>query len=412
MTAVPIPEPELTPAELLARAVALRPLVREQQDESEDRGHYGEVLHEEFRRAGFYRILQPRRFGGYEFDLPTFFKVMLEIARGDPGTGWCLCLGSGHALPVAAHWPEHAQAEIFGTDGHFVAPHSARGVGVARPVDGGYLVSGTWDYCSGIPHSTHFIGTTFVNAADPGVEPAAVAFVVPRGQYAILDDWGGDAVLGMRASGSNSARIDDVFVPSHLVVPFDWMSFDPAGGTPGTRLHGNPMYLGRLLGFYNSEITVPVVGAARAALDEYEQIITTRRTTTAPHMLRYQRHDFQQVFGTALRLVDSAEVLLIRSAELAMEQCRRSVEGGSPYTLKEDMRLAGLVHQAGALAAEAVQILFHSAGSGATKQGQRLQRYFRDVSTQRTTFAVQPITTATWAALSYFDLPGNPFASL
>ena len=67
-------------------------------------------------------------FGGYEFDLGTFYRVMLEIARGHPGVGWCLALAASHAFEVASHWSEQAQIELFG-DGHFIAPHRAPPLG-------------------------------------------------------------------------------------------------------------------------------------------------------------------------------------------------------------------------------------------------------------------------------------------
>jgi hypothetical protein len=98
---VRVPEPSLTRQELIARAVALRPKLRELQDEHAAAGTYSAELHEEFRKAGFYRITIPRMFGGYEFDLPTYFKTMLEVARGDPGVGWCLALGSSHGYLIA-----------------------------------------------------------------------------------------------------------------------------------------------------------------------------------------------------------------------------------------------------------------------------------------------------------------------
>ena len=66
--------------------------------------------------------------------MPTFYRVMMSIARGCPSTGWMACLGSGHALQVASYWPEEAQAELFG-DGHFVASASfAAQDAIARPV--------------------------------------------------------------------------------------------------------------------------------------------------------------------------------------------------------------------------------------------------------------------------------------
>ena len=79
---LPAPEPGLTPKELIARAVALRERLRAEQDQSEARGCHSPELQEEFVKAGFYRALNPKRFGGYEFDYPTFYKAMVEISRG------------------------------------------------------------------------------------------------------------------------------------------------------------------------------------------------------------------------------------------------------------------------------------------------------------------------------------------
>ena len=123
----------VTGEEMVARAAALVPMLREQQDDAERRGHYGPDVHEEFLRAGFYRMVQPRRYGGMELDLTTFLRTMVQIATGDPGTGWCLTLGSSHAWIVGSHLDEEAQAELFGEDGDFRAPHRLRRPGRRCP---------------------------------------------------------------------------------------------------------------------------------------------------------------------------------------------------------------------------------------------------------------------------------------
>src|SRR5215210_5744772 len=123
---VPIPEPDLTAKEILARAQALVPMLRAQQDDAEQRGYYSEAVHQAFLDAGLYRMTQPRRFGGYEFDLKTYLRAMIAIASGDPGTGWCLQLGSSHAWIVASHFDLETQAEAFGPDGDFRCPHPAQ----------------------------------------------------------------------------------------------------------------------------------------------------------------------------------------------------------------------------------------------------------------------------------------------
>ena len=76
------PEPDLTGADLIGRAAALREQLLAEQDATEERGSYSAQMHETFRQAGFYRTLLPRRFGGYEFDVPTFIRMIIEIARG------------------------------------------------------------------------------------------------------------------------------------------------------------------------------------------------------------------------------------------------------------------------------------------------------------------------------------------
>jgi 3-hydroxy-9,10-secoandrosta-1,3,5(10)-triene-9,17-dione monooxygenase len=151
------PEPDLTPARMIARAAGMRQLLKDDQAAAEDRGFYSEEIHQAFTDAGFYRVLQPRRFGGYEFDMATYYRLAVEVAHGgSAGAAWCLDLGTHHSIILAAHWPEQAQREIFTEqNGHFVCGHRAGMGGTAQRVEGGYRVSGRWRYSSGIPYSTH-----------------------------------------------------------------------------------------------------------------------------------------------------------------------------------------------------------------------------------------------------------------
>ena len=275
-------------------------------------------------------MLQPKRFGGYEFEPITFYKIIVEIARGDPATGWCLALAASHALIVGSHWPEAAQRELFGPDGEFRAPHRTSPTGTATPQDGGYVVSGTWNYVSGIPYATHFIGNALVKT--DGKPPQNVIFAAPRERVVMHDDWGGDLTLGMRGSGSYSVTLKDVFIPGHWVLPFTafFAKADQTDGTPGTRLHANPMYLGQIMGPYHASLVAPIVGAARAALDEFREIITTKHTISPPFVPRHQHYDHQRVMGQALTLTDAAEALLYQSCHGYMDLCRRWQTDGTP----------------------------------------------------------------------------------
>src|SRR5438094_10678146 len=80
----------------------------------------------------------------------------------DPGTGWCLALGSSHAWVVGSLFPEDVQAEAFGPDGDFRCPHPAAPTAEVTPVDGGYRITGKLPYASGIPYATWALGGALV----------------------------------------------------------------------------------------------------------------------------------------------------------------------------------------------------------------------------------------------------------
>lgn len=403
---LPQPEPDLTPATIIERATRLTPAIRAAQDEDDARGCHSPAMDQDFRKAGFYRILQPKLFGGYEFDYPTFYRTMLQVARGNPGVAWCLALGATHGSLIASHWPERAQYELFGSTGDFIAPHRVGAItSSCERAEGGYVVDGIWNYCSGIPYATHFVGNVVLREND---KSRILIFVMPRAQLRMLDDWGGDATLGMRASGSNSVEIKKAFIPEHLVIPAKpalWANEPMDDGTHGTRLHRNPMYLGRFIGPYHMSLVMPVLGAARAALDEFEENVVTRPTYHPPIMPRREHFDTQRPFGYALMLTNSAEALLMTAAETYMQYCRRWGDDRTPISLEDNVRLYGMVLTAGRLASEAVEHLFHNASSAASKRGQRLERYFRDVAMYRQHMSAQYLNIASGIGRVHLGLP-------
>ncbi|MCX5337217.1 acyl-CoA dehydrogenase family protein [Streptomyces sp. NBC_00140] len=372
------PEPALTGAELIERAVRLRPVLLERQAETERLTHYPKSTHDDFLRAGFYRMLQPRRYGGYEVGLPVFYRVVTEVARGCPSTGWALSLTSAHVLQVAGFFEERAQDEIFGTDGDFRAASTVAPVGVARSDGEGHVVlDGTWPYSSGAPYSTHYVGQT-LSAGDPPGPP--VLFVAPRSVWTVLDDWHG--VLGLRGSGSNSVHMDQARIPAYLTCAASLVDLPCEGGSVGSALHGNPMYAHRAPSFYHGELAAVMIGTGYAAADEYARILRARPLILEPDRTRAELHDYQRHLGEALGLIRTAEAALQHTAVDWTETCRRNVAGEAPFTVAEDNRLALMFLNAGRMAWDAFQnILFRTAGSRHARDGERMQRYFRDAAT-------------------------------
>jgi 3-hydroxy-9,10-secoandrosta-1,3,5(10)-triene-9,17-dione monooxygenase len=366
---------------ILERAAALRSNLLERQEETEELSYYPASTHADFLDAGFYRMLVPRRFGGLELDLPTFWRVIISIARGCPSSAWSLCLATGHALQVASFFEERAQDEFFGDGDLFLCAAVAAPAGVAVPAAGGWTLSGTHPYSSGAPYATHFMGQTFVaDGAGGGPSDVPLLFVAPRSAWTMLDDWGDS--LGLRGSGSHSLQFEEAWIPGHYALPGVWMTdVDVSQGTPGYRLHANPMYAGRTMGFFQGELAAVMIGAAKGALDEYELIIRTRSTQRPPIVPRYQDSDYQRWFGTALGRIATAEAALLQVGDQFLDLARRGVEDDFPFSRGDDLRLNVIGREAMGLAWEAMQQhLYRTAGSSAARRGQRLERIFRDMA--------------------------------
>ena len=135
-----------TPEEMIAHAIDLVPMLIEDQAETELRTYYSPQTHERFVEAGFYKMLVPKRFGGYEMDLKLFYQVMTVVASGCPSTVWQLCFGASQAKIVATIFDLETQAQIFG-DGHFISPFRSLPTGLAEPTaNGGWKVTNTREH--------------------------------------------------------------------------------------------------------------------------------------------------------------------------------------------------------------------------------------------------------------------------
>jgi 3-hydroxy-9,10-secoandrosta-1,3,5(10)-triene-9,17-dione monooxygenase len=393
--------PDVSAEEIVARADALRPWLLEEQAATEERAQYSEELHEAFREAGFYRILQPRRYGGLELGVTAFYRVMMSISRGCPSTGWMLTLGSGHALQVGSCFSEQAQEEIYG-DGHFVSPASfAFQDALATPVDGGYRVHGTWHFCSGAPYGTHHMGL-----APTGEEGGLVVFVVPRERFRVLDNWGD--LIGLKGSGSHSIVVEETVIPSHHVISFDEFMAMGVTSTPGYRLHGNPLYGGAFLAFAMGELNSVQVGNAQAAVDEYERTIAARKTIVpggGEGRSRSEDPNYQRCLGLGLAYTDAAQSIVLKCAELYHEYARLAMEEGDPFSEERAYRIYGQHMTAHKLCWEAGDTVFRAASTTGARDGTRMQRYWRDLCAFRTNGIHQLDFRATSIAQARLGLP-------
>jgi 3-hydroxy-9,10-secoandrosta-1,3,5(10)-triene-9,17-dione monooxygenase len=395
--------PGVTEEELVARADALRPWLLEEQEATEERSFYSEGIHEAFKDAGFYRLHVPKRYGGLEQSVTAFYKVIMSVSRGCPSTGWMLSLGAGHAQQAAGFYTEQAQEEFFGS-GHFVASASfAYENALATAVDGGYLVRGTWHFCSGVPYATHHMALIPTKPQDIGFEDLLVV-MIPKSQFRRLDNWGD--LIGLKGSGSHSVVVDETFIPAHNAVPYVEME-DGARPSVGYELHGNPLYGGRFGGFAVGRLTAVQVGNAQAAIDEFERMLPGKRTVSLTNagVLKTEEPNYQRCLGLSLAWADSAYSILVQVGDLYLDYARRAVEEGDPFTEEKSLRLYGQQMTAARLSWEAGETVFRAASTTGARDGQRMQRLWRDLCAFRTNGIHQHDFRATALAQAHLGLP-------
>jgi 3-hydroxy-9,10-secoandrosta-1,3,5(10)-triene-9,17-dione monooxygenase len=150
-----------------------------------------------------------------------------------------------------------------------------------------------------------------------------------------------------------------------------------------------------------SEATAVAVGAARGALDVYDETLRKKRRSFPP---------FEQHFGTAQSLVDTAEAALLQMATDYMEQARLAREEGVPFSDEVERRLLLIEQQCVRMAWEAVELMFRTAGSASAAKSSMLGRYFRNLAVIRTHITLQLTHTSGNFARLHFGLPApGPF---
>ncbi|MFC4948420.1 acyl-CoA dehydrogenase family protein [Pseudonocardia sp. GCM10023141] len=202
--------------EVIARATALVPLIREHAERSSAERRVVPEVVEALEAAGLFKLLVPQRLGGLETNLRTMMECVAEVGRGDGSTAWAVAL-LNVCTWFSTTFSDEAQQDMFATD-------EAKACGIFSPplkserVDGGYLVSGRWAYSSG----SFAASWATLGIGVEGDDPRALA-LIPSSAWTIEPTW---FVAGMKGSGSDTIVVEDHFVPDHRIQRF----IDMVGG--------------------------------------------------------------------------------------------------------------------------------------------------------------------------------------
>jgi 3-hydroxy-9,10-secoandrosta-1,3,5(10)-triene-9,17-dione monooxygenase len=378
----------------------LLPVLRERAQEAED----GRVVPAESVKAlaetGFFRLLQPARFGGYEADPLTFLTAVRLIASACGSTGWVSSVVGVHPWQLAL-FPLAAQEEVWGTDPGTRMSSSYAPTGRAEAVDGGHRLSGRWSFSSGSAHATWvLLGGIVLNADGQPVDFRT--FLLPARDYQVDDVWD---TVGLRGTGSNDIVVAGAVVPEHRSLSFTDVS---RCACPGQQ--ANPAALYRLPygSVFSYAITTPIIGMATGAYDAH--VAYQRERVRAAYVGQKAAEDpYGQVrIAEAAAELDDAWLALERNMTDLMELAR----GGAKIPLPLRLRVRRDQVRGTAQAISAVDLLFENSGGRALKTGTPIQRFWRDAHAGRVHAINDPERALSMFGRGEFGLEVGPDAML
>jgi 3-hydroxy-9,10-secoandrosta-1,3,5(10)-triene-9,17-dione monooxygenase len=363
------PMTERSVAELLEAVRDLLPTLRERAQETEDLRRVPDASMKSLKEAGWFNMLQPKRWGGLEASPIDFYRGARLVASACASTGWLTSVVGVHPWQLAL-FADQAQQDVWGEDNATLISSSYAPMGRAKAVDGGFQMSGHWSFSSGCDHAQWVMLGGLVMGED-GTPTDFRTFLLPRADYEIVDVWD---TVGLRGTGSNDIIVKDVFVPEHRTL-----SFNDTGRCygPGQELNTAPLYKLPFASVFSCGITVPILGMADGAYKAYVDYTRERIHISGN---KAAEDGFNQLrIAEAAGMVDAATLQIERnlSEELALAEAGEKIPISLRLRVRRDQVRSTLA------AISAIDKLFVSSGGRALKTGTPLQRFWRDAHSGR-----------------------------
>jgi 3-hydroxy-9,10-secoandrosta-1,3,5(10)-triene-9,17-dione monooxygenase len=344
-------------AGLYARARALVPELRKRSAQTIAARTVPAETIADFQRAGFFRVLQPKRFGGLQLDFPVFANLVRELAYGCGSSAWVYAV-MGELGWVMAMFPEEGQAEVW-SDPAAVGCAAVDPAGRAERAPGGFRLNGQWRFVSGSDHAQWVMVTA---PADDEIRQ----FLIPRAELETVDDW---FVLGLIGTGSRTLRASNLFVPERRSITQRGML---EGNAPGSAVHSDYPVCRAPRRFLTAFSLSPVlVGLAERALtltiDAVKQRIAAGQPPADLDVLQLR-------IGEAAAEVETARMMLDNRLADAVARLAAREPIGDLDVQRNRMIGAHIVR----VARSAVDRLCIASGSGWLFDEHPLQVIFRD----------------------------------
>ncbi|MGE0699631.1 MAG: acyl-CoA dehydrogenase family protein [Hyphomicrobiaceae bacterium] len=350
-----------------ATAARLGSAIRAAADDIERTRRIPEPLLSELFASGLFRLLLPRVYGGGEAEPGAYLQAVMEVSRHDASVGWNMFVANSAAL-IAPHIPQATAAEIFADPRTLIAwgpPNPCQ----LQAVDGGYRVTGRWDFASGCRQANWMGAHANVVEADGSLRlnrwgrPTVRTVLFPAGKATLIDTW---TTIGLRGTASDTYTVEGVVVPE----AFSGTREDPAGrNIPG------PLYAFTMQGLYAVGVAGVALGTARAMLEELVAL-AARKTPRGLARLADQGHVQAETARAEARLGSAEAYLLALLSEIHARADEWAVIGTEDRA-RVRLGTANAIH--GAI--EVADAVYKMAGVDAIFPGSPFERRFRDMHT-------------------------------
>ena len=305
---------QVTPEAVIQAAKDMIPYLQETAQKAEDERRIPDETVAMMQEAGLFRVLQPKRWGGYEMDPQVFFEVQMALAQGCMSTAWIYGVIAVHNWQIAL-FDLQAQEDVWNDDTSVLIASSYMPVGKVEEVDGGFKFSGRWAFSSGCDHCDWIFLGGIVPPSETNPNPDYRTFLVPKSDYEVVDTW---HTFGLKGTGSKDIVVKDAFVPEYRTH----RAMDGFMGTnPGIDSKETPLYKLPFGQIFPRAVSTASIGALQGAINFYKEIAAVRvgsntgsKTAEDPHA--------QMALANAQALVDKLKLKLMSNFDLLMDNAR------------------------------------------------------------------------------------------
>ena len=348
-----------TASELINRARSLAPLISAHAEENAKKRSIAPEVIEELRRAGLFRILQPRRWGGYELPPSAFLDVQFEIARADMSTGWVYGVLGVHNFQMGL-FDDRAAQDVWSENDNVQIASTFQPGGIATPTPGGYHFSGQWKFASGCDHADWIflggrLGDEFLTC------------LLPREQYEIIDTW---HASGLHGTGSKDILVKDVIIPEYRVHrSSDGFRCD----SPGNKVNTGWLYRLPFHQVFIRAITGASTGALQAMVDAFLDYASRRVSVVAGATIKDP--DALLALGEAIATIDQINCIMRRNFTVLEGYAKQGMTPPFEERLLYKYQAASVTR----LCLDAAQTLFEHCGGTGLFSGQPFGRILNDL---------------------------------